>query len=77
MKPRARIWYDPPHSGGLRWYRHAGYRWECSCSPRARGRNAFDRFTDRIRGEDEYVHPWQRCMNAVDLHFCKHHREVT
>lgn len=74
MRARARVWYDPPDPRGLRAYRRPGYRWECSCNPRARGRNSFDRFTDRIHGESQYVHPWNRCMKAIEKHFWEHHR---
>jgi phage terminase large subunit GpA-like protein len=48
------------------------YRWSCPCCGTS-GAHQFDRFTDRIR-KGSPLHPWRRCMAAVELHLWVHHR---
>lgn len=49
-----------------------GYRWEChDC--RVGGTHQFERWTD-YKATRPQIHPWRRCIDAVDLHVCTAHR---
>lgn len=72
------IWYEPClHRGPPRQRHKAAYCWSCPLCTKAgrgkgRGRNTFDRFSD---WRTDTRHPWQRCVDAVELHIWRYHRE--
>lgn len=69
-----RIRYVPAAElNGWGYGRGPAYVWECEQCPRSRGVHRFGRWTDRVRSRPA-VHPWRRCIDAVDRHVCDVHR---
>jgi hypothetical protein len=51
------------------------YRWDCHrCD--VYGIHRFDRWTDYVKSRHGHpdIHPWRRCIDAVDRHACHAHR---
>lgn len=72
------IWYEPAKEKSLKrlWREEAAWCWSCPCKPRSKGRNSFNRFSDRVKSTVQYVHPYKRCWRAIALHIWKYHGEV-
>lgn len=51
------------------------YRWECPVCGSG-GAHRFDRWTDYARRRRPDVHPWRRCLDAIDMHVCGAHRDL-
>lgn len=52
-----------------------GYRWTCTVCE-VSGMHRFDRWTDWVRRRRPDLHPWLRCLAAVELHLFRAHRST-